>query len=222
MTSRLAAQTRRIAAGDDRLRYDVVAMTLHWLTALLVVLLFGLAQVWGFLAKATPPREQLIVIHISFGILLTMVLGVRIVWRLTPGHQVQDATTGLAELASKVVHYLLYGLLIAQVVLGYVLRWSGDEAMSFFGLQIAPPFAPFSKPAHELVGDAHNWIGWSIIILAGGHAAAALFHHFILRDDVLGRMMPGLHVWRAEAGTSGGRVVSDKPEIADSAYPTRR
>jgi cytochrome b561 len=67
---------------------------------------------------------------------------------------------------------------------------SGKEAMSFFGLLIPPPFAPFSKPAHELVGDAHNWIGWTIIILAGGHAAAALFHHFVLRDDILRRMLP--------------------------------
>jgi cytochrome b561 len=147
----------------------------------------------------------------SFGILLAAVLLVRIVWRLTPGHQIQDATTGLAELASKVVHYLLYGLLTAQVVLGFILRWSGNEAISFFGLQIAPPFAPFSKPAHELAGDAHNWIGWSIIVLAGGHAAAALFHHFILRDNVLWRMMPGLHVRRPEARPQDGRVFSGKP-----------
>jgi cytochrome b561 len=97
------------------------------------------------------------------------------------------------------VHYLLYGLLVVQVALGFVLRWSGNEAMSFFGLLIPPPFAPFSKPAHELVGEAHNWIGWTIIILAGGHAGAALFHHFVLRDNVLWRMLPGLRARRAEA-----------------------
>jgi cytochrome b561 len=209
MMTRLTAQAMRIAAGDDGVRYDAFTMTLHWLTALLVVLLFGLAQSWGFFAKAT--EEQMIVAHMSFGILLTVVLVVRIVWRLTPGHRVQDATTGLVEVASKAMHYILYGLLSAQAVLGFVLRWSGNEAMSFFGLQIPPPFAPFSKPAHQLVGDAHNWIGWAIIILAGGHAAAALFHHYVLRDDVLWRMMPGLHARGAEARAPDARVVSEKP-----------
>ena len=211
MTTRPTAQAPCMVVGYDRVRYDAVAMTLHWLTALLVVLLFGLAQVWSFFAKETPHRELMIVTHMSFGILLTMVLVVRIVWRLTPGHQVQDATTGLVELASKVVHYLLYGLLIGQVVLGFVLRWSGNEAVIFFGLPIPPPFATFSKPAHELVGGAHNWIGWSIIILAGGHAAAALFHHFILRDDVLWRMMPGLHAWRSKARAPDARERSSQP-----------
>jgi cytochrome b561 len=208
MTTRLTAEATRVAAGDDRVRYDDFTMMLHWLTAVLVVLLFVLAEFWGFAAR--PTRQLMIVAHMSFGIVLTLVLIVRIAWRLTPGHRVQDATTGIVELASKAVHYLLYVLLPAQAVLGFVWRWSGNEAMSFFGLLIPPPFSPFSKPVHALVGDAHNWIGWTIIILASGHAAAALFHHFVLRDGVLWRMMPGLHARRAEAMAPDARVVSDQ------------
>jgi len=88
------------------------------------------------------------------------------------------------------VHYLLYVMLAAEAVLGFLLRWSGNEAMSFFGLQIPPPFAPFSKPAHRLIGDLHNWNGWAIVILATGHALAALYHHYVLHDRVLSRMLP--------------------------------
>jgi cytochrome b561 len=213
MTSRLAAEATRVAAGDDRVRYDSFAMLLHWTTAVLVLVLFVLAEFWDFASKAT--KGQMIVAHMSFGILLTLVLIVRIAWRLTPGHRVRDADTGLVELASKAVHYLLYVLLVVQAVLGYVLRWSGNEAMSFFGLQIPPPFAPFSKPAHQLVGDVHNWIGWTIVILAAGHAGAALFHHFVLRDDVLWRMVPGLRARRAETQAPDARVVSDKDGSCD-------
>ena len=177
------------AAGSDRTHYDGFARALHWLTAVLVLAQFGLAEFWGFAAR--PTRETMIVTHMSFGILLTVVLIARISWRLMPRHRVRPADSGWVEVASKAAHYALYGLLALEVVLGYLFRWSGGEAMSFFGLPIPPPFAPFSKPAHQLIADAHNWTAWVIIILAAGHAAAGLFHHFVLHDDVLWRMLPG-------------------------------
>jgi cytochrome b561 len=187
----------QIAAGDDRTRYDGIATALHWLTVMLVLAQFGLAQLWGFAPR--PTRHLMIVTHMSFGIILTLVLIVRIAWRLMPGHQVRAATVGWLEVASKSVHYLLYALLSIEAVLGFLLRWSGNEAMTFFGLLIPPPFAPFSKPAHAWVGDTHDWIAWTIIILAAGHAGAALFHSFVLHDDVLWRMLPGRHARREEA-----------------------
>ena len=180
----------RVAAGDDRTVYDNFAVFLHWLTALLVLSQFALALTWEWFAR--PTRHLMIVAHMSFGIILTAVIVVRLVWRLLPGHQVPPAVSGWVEMASKAVHYLLYAMLAAEAVLGFVLRWSGDESMSFFGLLIAPPFAPFSKPAHHLVGELHELNGWAIIILAAGHAAAALYHHYVLRDRVLSRMLPPL------------------------------
>lgn len=179
----------RIAAGDDRTYYDGFAITLHWLTAGLVIAQFALAELWELTPR--PTRHLMIVTHMSLGIILTVVLIVRVAWRLMPGHQVRAAEVGWVERASKAVHYLLYGLLAAEAVLGFVLRWSGNEAMSFFGLLIPPPFAPFSREAHRLVNELHEWIGWTIVIVAAGHALAALFHHYVLRDDVLRRMLPG-------------------------------
>lgn len=182
------ATATRIAAGDDRTRYDNVAITLHWLTVILVLVLLGLSQFWDLTPR--PVTHLMIVTHMSLGITLAAIVIFRILWRLIPGHQLPTAVSGWVEIASKAVHYLLYGLLLTQAVLGFTLRWSGNEAMSFFGLQIPPPFAPFSRPAHHLVGEFHNWVGWMIIVIAAGHAAAALFHHFIIRDGVLRRMLP--------------------------------
>jgi cytochrome b561 len=75
-----------------------------------------------------------------------------------------------------------------------VLRWAGNESMSFFGLLMPPPFAPFSKSTHHLIGDLHELNGWAIIVLAAVHAAAALYHHYVLRDQVLSRMLPSARV----------------------------
>ena len=183
-----ARTVARIASGDDGTRYDSFAIALDWTTAALVVVQFVLAETWGWFPK--PTRHLMIVAHMSFGIILTAVIVVRITWRLVPGHQVDAAVSGWAEVASRAVHYLLYAMLAAEAVLGFVLRWSGNEAMSFFGLLIAPPFAPFSKQAHHLVGEIHEWTGWAIVIVAFGHALAALAHHYLLHDRVLSRMLP--------------------------------
>ena len=188
MTDEAFITATRIAAGDDRTRYDAFAIALHWITALLVVAQFASAEIWDFFGK--PTHRVLVTTHMSLGIALAAVILVRIAWRLIPGHQVGPATSGWIEIASKAVHYLLYALLIAQAALGFALRWSGNEAMRFFGLQIPPPFAPLSRATHHFIGDVHNWVGWAIIITVAAHAVAALFHHYVLRDDVLTRMLP--------------------------------
>jgi cytochrome b561 len=187
-TSPALNKLTRIAAGDDRTQYDNFAIFLHWMTVILVLAQFGLAITWGWFAR--PTRHLMIVTHMSFGIILSAVIVIRIAWRLIPGHQMPAAVSGWTETAAKIVHYLLYAMLAAEAVLGFVLRWSGNESMSFFGLLLPPPFSPFSKSTHHLIGEMHELNGWAIIILAAGHAAAALYHHYVLRDRVLSRMLP--------------------------------
>jgi cytochrome b561 len=188
MNGEPAAAATPIAFGDDRTRYDPVAIGLHWATALMVVCQFALAEIWGLVPR--PTRQLMISSHTSIGLLLTLVIIARIAWRVTPGHQVRAVTAGWVEAASKGVHYLLYGLLAAEAGFGFLYRWSQGQSMNFFGLVIAPPFDKFSRPVHNLIAGAHDWIAWIIIVLAAGHAGAALFHHYVLRDDVLRRMLP--------------------------------
>jgi cytochrome b561 len=178
----------RVAAGDLGKNYDNVAITLHWLTALIVVIQFALGQSWGWFPR--PTRHLMVVTHMSFGILLTLVVVLRVLWRFIPQHHVHSLETGLVRVASTIVHYVLYGLLVTEAVLGFLSRWEGNEAMSFFGLQIPPPFTGSGQKVAHQVQDIHNWVGWAIIILALGHALAALYHYYFLRDRVLGRMLP--------------------------------
>jgi len=182
-------EVTRVAAGATRTDFDAASITLHWLTVALVLVQFALGELWEYFAK--PERHTMIVAHMSFGILLSLVVSVRIVWRFIPGHRIEPATTRWIDTLAKAVHFLLYAVLVAQSVLGYLVRWSEGEAMSFFGLLIPPPFAELSRPTHELLMDIHNWIGWTIIVVALGHGGAALYHHFIVKDRVLVRMLPG-------------------------------
>lgn len=178
----------RIAAGDDGTNYDRVAIALHWLTAFLVIANFALAQVWDWYPK--PTRELMEDTHMSFGVLLAAVIVARIVWRLIPGHQVAALGAGWVQLASKATHYLLYALLVAEAVLGFAFRWGAGRPMEFFGLGIAPMIAEMARPDRRQLREFHEWIGWAIIIIALLHALAALYHHYVVKDRVLERMLP--------------------------------
>lgn len=183
------ATATRIVAGDDKTHYDRVSIWLHWLTALLVITQFALALLWDGFGR--PAHRTMVMLHMSFGIILTVLIAARVVWRLMPSHQLPSLEAGWVGRAAKGVHYLLYVLLAAEAVLGFLTRWWEGRAMSFFGLLIPGPFGEGNRPTHEMLMEWHEKIGWAIIIVALGHAAAALYHHFVLKDRVLRRMLPG-------------------------------
>ena len=189
MTDRSSIDTAtRIAAGDDKTNYDDVAIALHWLTALLVIVQFALAETWDWFSHDT--RETMQTTHVSFGILLTVVIVARLIWRWMPGHQRSSLESGWVKIASKSVHYLLYGLLVAQAALGWVIGWAMGKPIHFFGIAIPGPFHEFARPVRHEIREIHSYVGWTIVILALGHALAALYHHYFLKDRVLGRMLP--------------------------------
>ena len=180
----------RVLAADDGTNYDNVAVALHWTTAVLVVVQFVLAITWDDFAK--PTQETMQSVHVSLGVLLTAVIIARLVWRLMPGHQVPAIELGWVKLASKAVHYGLYALLVAQAVSGFLFRWAQGHPVSFFGLFAIPgPFGALSRPDRRLIHEVHEYIGWAIVIIAFAHALAALYHHYVLKDRVLMRMLPG-------------------------------
>jgi cytochrome b561 len=177
-----------IAAGDDGTSYDGVAIALHWATAVLVFANFLLAQTWGWFAK--PTKALMEDTHMSFGVLLTAVILARIIWRWLSGHQITSIEAGWVRLASKATHYVLYLLLIAEAGLGFAFRWGAGRPMAFFGSGIPPLIGEIARPLRRQLREFHEWIGWAIIVLALLHAAAALYHHYVLRDRVLARMLP--------------------------------
>jgi cytochrome b561 len=178
----------RIVAGDDGSTYDGVAIALHWATAFLVIANFTLAQTWDWFAK--PARELMEDTHMSFGVLLTAVIVARLLWRFIPGHQVSSLEAGWMRLASRAMHYVLYLLLIAEASLGFAFRWGAGRPMAFFGTGIPPLIGEMARPLRHQLREVHEWIGWTIIAVALLHALAALYHHYVLKDRVLVRMLP--------------------------------
>ena len=184
---RLAASTR-VLAGDDGTNYDRVAIALHWLTAALVLVQFVSAITWDYFPREI--RETMESLHVSLGVALTAVIVARLAWRWMPGHQVSSLEAGWVKLASKGMHYLLYALLVAQAALGFAFRWAQGHPVGFFGLPIPGPYGQLDRPVRRQLHELHEWGGWAIVVLALLHAAAALYHHYALKDRVLQRMLP--------------------------------
>jgi len=164
---------------------------IHWTVFLLVIGLYGLTYVVDLFSRGDPGRALVWWLHISFGLLLFALVAVRVGLRLalgTPG--LPGEMSQLERWAAKVAHLVLYGLLVAIPVLGILLTWYRGEALSFFGLFTIPaPFSP-DRATAGFIRQLHSLCANAILILAGLHAAAALWHHFIRRDDVLKRMLP--------------------------------
>jgi cytochrome b561 len=82
-------------------------------------------------------------------------------------------------------------LLIAQVPLGFFTRWTDNQPLDIFGLLISSPLGHCSKSTGDFVDQLHDINAWVIMGIVGVHAIAALVHHFVWRDAVLQRMLPG-------------------------------
>lgn len=177
--------------ADSPTRYDRLTMTLHWLTAALVIFMFASAQIWEQLAKGTPLRKGLQSVHISCGILLAVIVIGRLLWRLSRGRRLPPANQGMMNIAAKTAHLALYLLLLSQIVLGFLFRWAQAEPFNFFGLFDVPTLMTFDKSMRSVFGGLHENVAWAIVILAGLHAVMALVHHYGLRDGTLRRMLPG-------------------------------
>ncbi|MEO6012266.1 MAG: cytochrome b [Devosia sp.] len=173
----------------NRERYDGVTIAFHWLTAALVLVLFGTSLLWNYAPRDWGMRS-LEDVHVSLGIALAVLLVARLIWRVVAGRKLRAVGTAITAPLSKLVHWLLYGLLALQVGLGFGLRWMQGEDFSFFGLFSIPSLLASNRALSHQIESLHNITAWTLIYVVAGHAAAALIHHYAIKDGVLKRMLP--------------------------------
>jgi cytochrome b561 len=167
--------------------YDRRTIRLHWATAVLVTLLWGIAQIIDLFPKGAPKISARSV-HIIIGVLLGVVLVIRIVWRSRSGRRLPSANRGVSGYIARTVHVALYAGLAAVIVLGILNAWArGDSLFGLFHIPKLLPADPQLKPTVEYL---HKTFANALVILAAAHALVAVIHHFILRDGVMRRMLP--------------------------------
>jgi cytochrome b561 len=171
--------------------YSLVARLLHWATAIAVFIAVPLA-IAAVNAAPGPDKGELFFWHKSFGVLIFVLVALRVLHRLVngaPGPHPQ--LPSLEKVGSQAVHYILYLLLIAVPLGG----WLGTSAMghppSFFGLFTLPPLLAENKELGEQIMDIHVVAAFTLGGLAAFHIIFALYHGLVRKDGVLTRMVFG-------------------------------
>jgi cytochrome b561 len=171
--------------------YGAVPQMMHWITVALVILAWSLGQFDDIFPKGAARAASLFV-HISAGLAVMGILVLRVFWRLAdPPPPIERTVLGAwLDRAGRLVHYVLYALLIAVPVSGIFLQFARGDTLPLFGLaQMASPWIADRAFGHA-VKEIHEVMANVLVILAAFHAAAALVHHWVLRDRTLVRMLP--------------------------------
>lgn len=167
--------------------YNRGARLLHWLIALLVIANLMIGMFHGALEGVV----RLIPVHKSIGMTVLALSVIRIFWRFTWTHPPYPATvTRWEAFTARLVQAVFYGLIIIMPLTGWIMASAGKYPLNWFGLMDLPKFAISKTDTVYLVGrEAHGILGLLFAALVILHVAAALRHHFLLKDGVLQRMI---------------------------------
>ena len=184
----------------NQIRYNGVAMTLHWLIAALIIVNVLLAWYFKTLhGQAAAPWVQL---HKSFGITVLLLSVARLLWRLVaPPPALPPSVTGWERMAAGTVYVLFYVVMIGMPLTGWALSSASPLIMVYpiklFGAIPWPAIGYLThlphdqqKSAHETFVNLHYLGAWLVCGLIVLHVLAAIRHWLILRDGVVGRMIP--------------------------------
>jgi cytochrome b561 len=182
-------------SGQDELAaplesYDRVLKAVHWSTLLLIAAAY--IAIWGSYAVATKEQEAFLMqLHRSLGVTVFVLTLFRLGWRWHARIPSLPADLlAIQKVAARVAEYVLYALLLIQPILGILYINARGRRVDFFFLGELPPIVGPDRALAKQAIAAHDIVAYVLLTLIALHAAAALFHHFVRRDDVLNAMLP--------------------------------
>lgn len=171
-------------------RWGSVTQLLHWLIVALIITQVTLAT----LAEDLPLGMKKLAMyarHKSFGITILGLVVLRLLWRWTnPTPELPTTLKPYERVLAQVTHAALYLLLFAMPLTGWMMSSARGFPVSWFGLAQLPDLVPRNRGLYETLKSTHDNLALVLYGVVGLHVLAALKHHFVMRDDVLRRMLP--------------------------------
>ena len=171
-------------------RWGGVSITLHWLTALMILGLVVVGFAMQELANS-PTKIQVYGLHKSLGLTVLALTVLRLLWRLFAGvPQPAPGTPRWQQWASSATHGALYLILLAMPLSGWLYNSASGFPLKWFGLFALPRLSGYDADVKAFALGAHSTLFLALAAIVALHAAAALKHHYFDRDRTLVRMLP--------------------------------
>ncbi len=172
-------------------RWGSVSQLLHWLIAILILLLGVVGLIMGELPR-TPRYFWVYTAHKSLGLSVLALVVLRLGWRIYAG--APDPVPGTPTWQERIAtftHWLLYAMILAMPLSGWLYdSTSGLRPLRWFGLFLVPKLSAPDAQLRALSHFVHEWGFWLLIAIVLIHAGAAVYHHLFQRDATLSRMLP--------------------------------
>jgi len=171
-------------------RYHLASITLHWLMLALFVGVYASINLRELFDKGSVPREALKSMHFMLGLVMFGLVWLRLAMRaIYPAPRPQSGMPQWQAMAAKLAHLALYVIMTGMPLLGWLALSAAGKPIPFFGLEL-PALIGQDKALAGQFKEIHELVGTAGYFLIGAHAAAALFHHYIQRDNTLRSMWP--------------------------------
>jgi len=174
----------------DRLQYDTTSKVFHWLIVALLAVQYPIGWLMPDIHRNMKPGAPM-TFHVSIGLVILTLIVARLVWRLTHRVVPETSLAPWQRVSSEAAHWLLYVLVLATTVTGWLFASFRGWSTSFFYLVPMPMLASENRAAGKLIDGWHQALEWTLLAVIGLHVAAALAHTFVYRKRILQRMLPG-------------------------------
>lgn len=169
-------------------RFGIIAITLHWIMAFLLI---GLVALGLYMTRIPISVQKLQYFgwHKEFGILALMLVTVRLAFRLSSLTPNLNELPSYEIIAARLVHFLFYIFMFALPITGWLISSAAGLPVSFFGLFILPTLIAANEANQSFFAEIHEWLAYALIVTFILHVGAALKHYFINKDKILQRML---------------------------------
>jgi cytochrome b561 len=172
-------------------RYSALTIHLHWLMLLLIAAVYALMEFHGIFPKGSSGRGAMMAWHYTLGLLVfcLAVLRLALRWTAGPVPRIQPQPPAWQEWLAGAVKVLMYALMLGLPLAGWLALSAQSQPIPFFGLDLPALLGP-DKALGKRIEHFHETVATIGYAVIGLHAAAALFHHYVMRDNTLLRMLP--------------------------------
>jgi cytochrome b561 len=171
------------------LQYGTTAKLFHWLIVALLVVQYSIGWLMPDVHRGMEPGA-LMTLHISVGILILILIVLRLVWRLTHPVAPESSLAPWQRLSSESVHWILYVLVLATTLTGWLFASFRGWSVLLFYLLPLPMLASDNAAAGKVIDGLHQVAEWTLLVFVGLHVFAAFVHMLVYRDRIMQRMLP--------------------------------